>query len=147
VERARFFAHFLMSVTLMIEGALLGVFLSRVKLFNAAFFEYASAVLLLLLAFYPLRAVAQALQDVPEYSARAEAWDRRDAHINILRENGQTDLVIPQFGGIFGVKELDNLPTHWANRCAADYYEVNSISAVTIHGADALEEYYNDLGE
>ena len=147
VERARFFAHFLMSVTLVIEGALLGVFLSKVKLLNVVFFEYASVALLLLLAIYPFRAGVQAMQDVPEYSARADAWDRRDAHIYILRQNGQTDLVVPQFGGIFGIKELDNLPTHWVNRCAAAYYEVNSISAVTIHGADALEEYYNDPGK
>ncbi|MBL8103075.1 MAG: hypothetical protein JNM02_11125 [Anaerolineales bacterium] len=146
VERARFFAHFLMTITLTVEGALLGIWLSKINL-NSAFFDYVCLSLLLLMAFYPLRAVWQVLQEVPEYSTRAEAWDRRDAHIYTLRQNGQTDLIIPQFGGIYGIKELDNLPTHWANRCAAAYYGVNSISAVTIHGEDALEEYYNDPGD
>ena len=149
VERARFFAHYLMTITFVLEGALLGIWLSQIKLrlLNAATFEYAAMLLLFIMAAYPCRAVLQALQDVPEYRTRAQEWDRRDAHIYALREHGQTDLVIPQFGGIYDVKELDNLPTHWVNRCAADYYEVNSISAVTIHGADALEEYYNDFGD
>ena len=138
-----------MTITFVLEGALLGIWLSQIKLrlLNAATFEYAAMLLLFIMAAYPCRAVLQALQDVPEYRTRAQEWDRRDAHIYALREHGQTDLVIPQFGGIYDVKELDNLPTHWVNRCAADYYEVNSISAVTIHGADALEEYYNDFGD
>ena len=147
VERARFFAHTLMTITFALEGALLGAWLSRIKLFNTVAFEYAAILILLVVAVYPFRAVLQVMQDIPEYKTRAQEWDRRDAHIYALRERGQTDLVIPQFGGIYDVKELDNLPTHWVNRCAADYYEVNSISAVTIHGADALEEYYNDLGD
>ena len=147
VERARFFAHTLLTITFALEGALLGAWLSRIKLFNTVAFEYAAMLILLVVAVYPFRAVLQVMQDIPEYKTRAQEWDRRDAHIYALREHGQTDLVIPQFGGIYDVKELDNLPTHWVNRCAADYYEVNSISAVTIHGADALEEYYNDLGD
>ena len=86
------------------------------------------------------------MKDVPEYSIRAQAWDRRDAHITELREYGQDDLTVPQFDGIYDVKELDSLPTYWVNRCAAAYYEVNSIRAIPIHGADALEEYYNYFG-
>lgn len=147
VERARFFAHALLTATLMLEGAMLGMLLATVKFFHAAFCEYAAALVLLLLAVYPFRAVGQVMQEAPEYRTRAEAWDRRNAHIHLLRENGQTDLVVPQFGGIYGIKELDNQPTHWVNRCAASYYGINTISAVTIHGADALEEYYNDPGE
>lgn len=149
VERARFFAHYLMTITFVLEGVLLGIWLSQIKLklFNTVAFEYAAMLILLVMAVYPFRAVLQVLQDIPEYRTRAQEWDRRDAHIYDLRERGQTDLIVPQFGGIYDVKELDNLPTHWVNRCAADYYEVNSISAVTIHGADALEEYYNDFGD
>lgn len=149
VGRARFFAHFLMTITLMVEGALLGGWLSQMKwkLFNTVAFEYVSTLILLVVAVYPFRAFFQVVQDIPEYSARAQAWDRRDAHIHELREHGQTDLTIPQFDGIYDVKELDNLTTHWVNRCAARYYGVHSISAVTIHGADALEEYYNNFGD
>ncbi len=149
VERARFFAHVLMTAVLMLEGAWFGTWLaqSRAKVFHSFSFEYAFILILLALAVYPLRAAVQVMQGGPEFSARAQAWDRRDAHIHTLRENGQTDLVVPQFSGIYGIKELDNLPTHWINRCAAAYYGVHSISAVTIHGENALEEYYNDFGD
>lgn len=146
VERARFFAHFLMTITLVLEGAFFGIWLSQLKLFNAIFFEYASMLVLVILAVYPFRAVLQTIQSVPEYSIRAQEWDRRDAHINDLREHGQTDLTVPQFDGIYDVKELDSLPTHWINRCAADFYGVNSIRAIPIHGKEAMEEYYNYFG-
>ena len=148
VERARFFAHFLLTITLVLEGTLLGIWLAQVKskLFNTPAFEYASILILLVVAVYPFRAVLQIMKDVPEYSIRAQAWDRRDAHIIELREYGQADLTVPQFDGIYDVKELDSLPTYWVNRCAAAYYEVNSIRAIPIHGADALEEYYNYFG-
>lgn len=148
VVRARFFAYFFLTITAMVEGATLGLWLSRIKwkLFNTAAFEYAAILVLIFMGFYPFRAVVQVLRDVPEYSTRAQEWDRRNVHIYELRERGQTDLIVPQFGGIYDVKELDNLPTHWVNRCAAAYYGVNSISAVTIHGTEALEDYYNDFG-
>ncbi len=144
VERARFFAHFLMTITLVFEGVLLGIWLSQVKwkFFDSAYFSYLPILILLLLSIYPFRAGLRVLQEVPAYSAREQAWDRRDAHIYKLRAQGQTDLIVPQFDGVDGVKELDNNPMHWVNRCAARYYGVNSISAVTMHGADAIEEYY-----
>ncbi len=148
VERARFFAHFLMMAAFMLEGVFLGSWLSQLKwkLFNTQSFEYASILVLLIMAVYPFRAVLQAMQDVPEYSAREQAWDRRDEHIYALRKHGQTDLLVPQFNGIYDVKELDSLPTHWINRCAAAYYGVNSIRAIPIRGDEAKEEYYNYFG-
>ena len=75
----------------MFEGALAGIWFARVKwkLLNIPAFEYASMLILLAMAVYPFRAVLQVIQDVPEYSARAQAWDRRDAHIYELREYGQ----------------------------------------------------------
>jgi len=148
VMRARFFAHFFMTITIMLEGALFGVWLSSFnwKFLHTAFVEYASIFVLLVMAIYPFRAFFRVLQDVPEYSARAQAWDRRDAHIYQLRDLGQTDLLVPQFDGSYDVKELDTYPTHWVNRCASTYYGVNSIRAIPIHGADALEEYYNYFG-
>ena len=147
-ERARFFAHVLMTITLVMEGILAGLWFARAKwtLMNSVYIEYAAMLTLLIMAFYPIRSTLLVLRSVPEYSARAQVWDRRDAHIYELRVRGQTDLTVPQFDGIYDVKELDSLPTHWVNRCAAAYYGVNSIRAIPIHGADALEEYYNYFG-
>ena len=147
-ERARFFAHVLMTITLVMEGILAGLWFARAKwtLMNSVYIEYAAMLTLLIMAFYPIRSTLLVLRSVPEYSARAQVWDRRDAHIYELRVRGQTDLTVPQFDGIYDVKELDSMPKHWVNRCAAAYYGVNSIRAIPIHGADALEEYYNYFG-
>ena len=145
VERARFFAHYLMTIVLVSEGALLGIWASQlhIKSFNAPYFAYVPGLILLVMAFYPFRASLQTVQEIPEYSTREQAWDRRDAHIYKLREQGQTDLTVPQFDGVQGVKELDSSETHWVNRCAAKYYQINSIRAIPIY-EDEIEAYYGN---
>jgi hypothetical protein len=132
VARARFFAHYLLTITLVFEGALLGMWLSQVKWksFSAARFEYIAMLILLILAVYPFRAGMQVIQDVPEYRKRAAKWDTRETLINTLIAQGGTDLVVYQLDGIDGVKELDTFASHWVNLCAAKFYEVNSISAI-----------------
>lgn len=149
VERMRFLAEFLVIVTVVLEGVLLGWLLANTKWKSPPFLSaVAMALLALLVMVYPVRAAVRLFQEeLPAYQKRAQAWDRRDAHIYVLRDSGQTDLIVPQFSGFNGIKELDNLTTHWVNRCAASYYGVNSISAVTLHGPEALEEYYNNSGE
>jgi hypothetical protein len=145
VERARFFAHYLMTIVLVSEGALLGIWVSQlnIKSFNAPYFAYVPGLILLVMAFYPFRASSQVIQEIPEYKTREQAWDRRDAHIYKLREQGQTDLTVPQFDGVQGVKELDSSETHWVNRCAAKYYQINSIRAIPIY-EDEIEAYYGN---
>jgi hypothetical protein len=133
VGRARFFAHFLMIAALMFDGALLGTWLSQLQLPTplSSFALYASLFLLFIFAFYPLRAGLQTLrQDAPVYRARALAWDERDAIIRNLKAQGKTDLIVDQFDGVGGTKELDTCATHWVNKCAAQYYGVKSIQAI-----------------
>jgi hypothetical protein len=132
VARARFFAHYLTTITLMFEGALLGMWLSQIKwkFFGAVRFEYMAILILLILAVYPFRAGLQVIQDIPDYRERAEEWDVREAQIKTLIAQGETDLVVFQLDGADGVKELDTFASHWVNVCAAKYYEVNSISAI-----------------
>lgn len=148
VERARFFAHYLITITLVLEGVLWGIWISQIKwgFFNSAYFAYVPILIMLMMVVYPFRAALRVIQDVPDYRAREQAWDRRDAHIYKLREFGQTDLTVPQFDGVDGVKELDTYQTHWVNRCAAKYYQVNSIRAIPIHGEEDMEAYYNYYG-
>jgi len=133
VARARFFAHYLITITLVFEGALLGMWLSRVKwkFFDVAHLEYPSILILLILAVYPFRAGLQVILEIPEYRARAEKWDTRETQINKLIAQGKTDLMIVQLDGVDGVKELDSSADHWVNICAAQYYEINSIRAVS----------------
>jgi hypothetical protein len=129
VERARFAGQVSLVAGLMIEGALLGSLLAQWR--SAAFEKFplkmASAILLAVAAFYPLRAGWLTLAEVPEYRARAEAWDTREIQINTLIAQGDTDLLIVQLDGVDGVKELEVTEDHWVNRCAAKYYEVKSI--------------------
>ncbi len=129
VERARFAGQLCLVAGLMIEGALLGSLLAqwRPRAIETLHLKLISAVLLGVAALYPLRAAWLTLADVPEYRARAEAWDKREIQINTLIAQGDTDLLIVQFDGIYGVKEMDTYADHWVNRCAANYYEVNSI--------------------
>jgi hypothetical protein len=132
VARARFFAHYLTTITLMFEGALLGMWLSQIKwkFFGNVRFEYMAILILLILAVYPFRAGLQVTQDIPDYRERAEEWDVREAQIKTLIAQGETDLVVFQLDGADGVKELDTFASHWVNVCAAKYYDVNSISAI-----------------
>ena len=132
VARARFFAHYLLTIVLVFEGALLGMWLSQVKwkFFNTVRYEYIAILILLILAIYPFRAGLQVIQDIPEYRKRAGRWDTRETQINTLIEQGETDLMVYQLDGIDGVKELDTFASHWVNLCAAKFYEVNSIRAI-----------------
>ncbi len=132
VERARFAGQVSLVAGLMMEGALLGSLLSqwRTRLSQTLQFKLISTIALAVAALYPLRAAVIALADVPAYRARAESWDKREEQIYTLREEGQSDLMIFQLNGVEGVKEMDVNANHWVNRCAAKYYEVDSIRAI-----------------
>ncbi|MEW6401821.1 MAG: DUF6056 family protein [Chloroflexota bacterium] len=134
VERARFAGQLILVAALMIEGSLLGTFLAQWRPHAAVHFPLStiSAILLLVAAIYPLRAAVITLGEVPAYRERAQAWDARDAQIRSMRAEGQTDLTVPQYNGVDGVKELDTNASHWINHCAAVYYEVNSIRAISV---------------
>ncbi len=133
VERARFAGQVILVTTLMMEGAILGILFAAWKPRVLECFPRSTIAVffLILTAVYPLRAALLTLNDVPGYRARAQAWDQRDTQIRSLRAEGQTDLTVFQFDGVDGVKELDVDPDHWINRCAAQYYGVNSIRAIT----------------
>ncbi|MCA2002213.1 MAG: DUF6056 family protein [Chloroflexi bacterium] len=145
VARARFFAHHLTTIVLVVEGVLFGNWLAARRAVSSfvRIPAWIGGIVLFALAFYPARAGLQILQQAPQYRERAALWDERNAHIYKLREQGQTDLVVPQFDGVDGVKELDSYETHWVNVCAAKYYGVNSIRAIPIY-EEELEEYYGN---
>jgi hypothetical protein len=132
VERARFTGQLCLVAGLMIEAALLGSLSAQIRsrITEILNLKLISAILLAVAALYPLRAAGLALADIPAYQTRAEAWDTREAQIYKLRAEGQTDLIVFQFDGVEGVKEMDVNANHWVNRCAAKYYQVKSIRAI-----------------
>lgn len=128
IARARFTARVIMTLTLMLEGALLGVLLSKVQFLQKSLLP---SLLLLLLALYPLRASLKMWQsELPQYQQRAAAWDARHARILTQIAEGKKDLIVEQLNSFEQVKELDSDPRHWVNRCAAAYYGVESIQAL-----------------
>ncbi len=127
VERVRFPTHVLLTMSLLLEGGLLGWLASRWSL--PRWTMALPLVVLVLASFYPLWVVRRSADMVGEYSARAARWDTRDAQIREMAAQGERKLVVPQLAGIEHVKELDTDPEMWVNRCAARYYGVRSISA------------------
>lgn len=129
IPRMQFYARLIMTLGLMLDGALLGMLFSK-KLAHPVF-QWGMILIFAALAIaYPARVVARAYNELPEYRVRAEKWDTRHELILQMKAEGQTLLTIPQYGGVHGTKELDTYATHWVNKCAAQYYGVEAIRAI-----------------
>jgi hypothetical protein len=96
-----------------------------------------SLAILIVLSAYVSRAIVFEAQDLPAHQARAAAWDVREAMILDAKAAGVQDVVVPGFDSIYLITELKENPGNWVNRCAAQYYGVNSITA---------EEGYQGVG-
>ena len=128
--RARFAGRLIMIIALMLEGACFGFLLAQWKMQWQLRTINLALTLLAVSAIYPLRAGWNAWQsDFPEYSKWSSDWDARQQQILSEKALGKQDIVIPQLFGIAEVKELDTSPNFWANKCAAAFYGVHSISA------------------
>jgi hypothetical protein len=86
-----------------------------------------SSFLFFILAFYPLRAGLALIAEFPDYQQWASKWDLRESEIYNSISMGEQDLVVRWLPTRDGVKEIDADTRHWVNRCAAEYYEVDSI--------------------
>lgn len=140
VERMRFLACVLMIITLTLEGIALGFLLPTL---NQRIIQTISFALFAIISImYPIRTAINIMAyDLPEYRERARLWDLRVDYIHRRVAEGQTDLVIPGFSGIYGIKEVDDNPNHWINTCVAEFYNVNSVRTI---GVDNLEEFLNE---
>ena len=142
VERMRFLARFLMILVFMLEGGLLGILLRDVQFKpNPAIGQWAVLALFASVTIaYPIRRAAQIYQtDVPEYRNRALRWDLRNAYMIRHAASGENDLLIPDYPGVYKIKELDSDSAHWVNVCASQYYEVNSIRSISMDDDEILE--------
>ncbi len=142
VERARFAGQLILVAELMISGAVLGVLAAqwRPHFMQSLPLATITAVLLAISAAYPLRAAVLTFADIPEFRDRAVLWDARENYVYERIALGETELIVPSFPGIYGIKEWDEVETHWVNRCAAAYYQVDTIRAVTVP-----DEYLQDF--
>jgi hypothetical protein len=132
VERMRFLARTIMIIACMVEGALFGFLLKDLKFsHNQVVGQWVILTLFASMAvFYPLRAAFNVLKfTVPEYRAHAERWDIRDSYIRQAVLDGATDLVVLQIDTFSGVQEYKHNKNHWVNKCAAQFYGLNSLIA------------------
>jgi len=128
VERVRFPVHVLLTISLLLEGTLLGLLVAR---WHLPRWTTALAVgALLIMALYPLWTIRNNLNLIPEYQRRAVQWDERDARVRELAEAGEGDILIWGLPGIEQVNDLGARPSYWINYCAAIYYGVDTISVV-----------------
>jgi hypothetical protein len=135
VERMRFLACSLMTAAFMLEGAFFGLLLGNIQFGSARLFVQWVALILFILAgcVYPVRAALRIYRNaVPEYQKRAEMWELRDAYILRHASLGETDIIVPGYSAVYNIKELDDNPKHWVNTCAANFYRVHTIRAITI---------------
>ncbi len=142
VERMRFLARTLMTTTCMFEGVMLGLLAQDLQFkANRINGQWIIVSMFVMFGFiYPLRAALNVYRTiVPEYQSRAEMWDLRNSYVIRHAALGGRDLIIPGYSGVFNIKELDDNPDHWVNFCAAKFYGVDSIRAVTIPDEYILE--------
>jgi hypothetical protein len=131
IGRARFAGRWIMTMALMLEGVLLGVWLAglRPESFKSAGVRYLATLILALLVMYPLRGAWRVSMEIPEYRQRAAAWDMRDSEIRALEAQGEQDLVV-RFLPDQIIQDLGDHTGFRLNRCASIIYGVNSILAV-----------------
>jgi hypothetical protein len=131
--RARFLGRVLMTLALLLDGALLGILISQARVFQGQLFHGLALIALVILAVYPLRTAWRMFGDIPVYQQRAAAWDSREAEIRQMQADGAEDLVV-RFLSEEISQDLGDQTDFRLNRCAAILYEVNSILAVPMEG-------------
>jgi hypothetical protein len=84
---------------------------------------------LVMLGFYFMFSVMVILSGIPALQQWATAWDARVTSIHQQKAAGATNLLVTPLDSVERIKELDDDPTHWVNKCAAVYYGVETIFA------------------
>jgi hypothetical protein len=141
VERVRFPAHFVLNAALLSLGVCIGVVAAQSKLpkFTPQFAMLTAALAML----YPFWMIRQPVQTYAERRLWAQRWDEREAYLHSLITAGETDLAIPALDGYEGTKELDLQANFWVNRCAAEYYGVNSIATFSVH-PEEIKDFFSE---
>ncbi|KXK13038.1 MAG: hypothetical protein UZ14_CFX002001777 [Chloroflexi bacterium OLB14] len=55
--------------------------------------------------------------------------------------NGETDILVPALDGYEGTKELELASNYWINKCAAQYYGVNSLGTFQLREDNDLDYF------
>jgi hypothetical protein len=133
VPRARFAARVVMTIALLMEGALIGTLAAQIRItsFQTVYLRNSAILAFMIVALYPLRTAWRTLGEVPVYQQRAAAWDLRDAEIRRLKAEGTQDVIVGFLSGE-EIQDLGDYTEYRLNRCAAVLYGVKSIVAMSV---------------
>jgi len=90
------------------------------------------AVLLILLAgsLYVLQSLTYPVNEGQVLQARAQRWDARHELILGARANGMKVLSVQEVDVVTSLEDIGPDPDHWVNHCVAQYYRLDSITAL-----------------
>ena len=128
-ERAWMVGRFVTILMVMIAGFGIGI-LSQDWFGCKKALSWFSIITLLILSLYPLKGAWTEWQQIPQWEATAQAWDRRNAQIMEKVEDGELSFTIQALDSIGTVAELTDDPNYWVNVCAAGYYGIGEITAL-----------------
>jgi hypothetical protein len=128
-------ARFFMVLLTCVEGLIIGIGLGQLHtlsneappVFLMVLVELVSSAILL----YPLYDARKIYSQVPDYRTRATEWDGRNAQIIVEKTQGFENIQVQEFDGMSGISELNQDADFWVNGCAAEFYGVRTIEAIT----------------
>jgi hypothetical protein len=129
-------ARFIMVLFLSIEGLIIGTGLGQLHTLSnevpPLLLRMVVLLITIVLLSYPLYDARKMAAQVPDYRARASAWDARNAQILTDKAQGLEKIQVKEFDSISGISELSPDTDFWVNGCAASFYGVHSIKAGTL---------------
>jgi hypothetical protein len=142
--RALSIPHFTLMASIFVAGMLTGTvrIVDRIMEKSKALVNISLVLVVIFLAAYLIRMIPTIMSDIHALRARAIAWDQRQALILEEKSLGQTHIEVPAFDTIDRITELQRNEDHWVNVCAAEYYEVESISA--IENLNGVKPYFEN---
>ena len=111
------------------EGFLLGI-ISSLFLPGSQWVRIFVGFALLGLSIYPLRSLPGISTMINFYRERAGLWDQQQEEIFTQISAGQQDLVVTALDAHAEIAEMRESSTFWVNLCSAQYYNVDTITAI-----------------
>ncbi len=128
-NRVLMLARFVMVGITALLGMSAGNLLRNVWIENRTF-RFVSFIFLIAFSLYPLRTLPAIHADLVQAQKRAQAWDERHQEIMMQIAEGKGHLVVTALDAFSEIAEMSEAPPFWVNRCAAQYYGVESIAAI-----------------
>jgi hypothetical protein len=128
-QRVLMLAHIMLVLGITCAGTIIGTLLKKSKL-NSRIPTAVKLVIVLLFCLYPLTSLKNHVEQISASIYRAKVWDDRNADILSQMDQGISDVTVRALDSFSEIAELSADDQFWVNQCAANYYGVDSISAV-----------------